>query len=490
MLSKPNSKENCNVSDNLVKENRVVKVGASYGYLLWLLLSNGKYVYVNTERHLSTVDLDIFASKAGSFEQVYLEGGMVKWSAGAAIACELLLASCAPTSQEALASTMEDGRVEPLARTMAVLNNEFFLPQFTYPVTKFELVPGQMRELADHLVLVKGRGILFQLKERSVSGTGPFPEWFESKVKKKGKIQVRNSRALLKACGEIPATSARGRRTIIQTGEIRELHSVICYRMENGQSPPQDSKRWIISDSAGFIHVFALGTYEMLLTKLVTLAELLEYLTFREGVVVRWQQEECIPSEDALLGQFILNRDNVKPSEEYAQAAHRLDIARDEFDMSYFFQDFERDIPDFDAKKDDHVEILSEFALLNRTELGDARKRLLKCVKYSTSDDDLFECYRMMSHGTGSCFLFVGFGTQPLGNVENVFMNLALGCKYDTKADRQVAVGVWKEGATFRFRWALIDGPWVWNKKLEKMLKTSNPFKKMTMKVVPRYSVK
>jgi hypothetical protein len=366
------------------------------------------------------------------------------------------------------------------------MNNEHFLPQFTYPVTKFELSRGQTRELADHLVLVKGRGILFQLKQRSTDATGSLREWFENKVKKKGKVQIRNSLKLLKVCREIPATNSRGRRTVIQTEQIRELHSVICFQIDDAPCS-EDFQRWIVSGSAGFVHIFDMNTYGLVLSRLVTLSEVLEYLAFREGVVLRWHHEGRMPSEPALLGQFIHGDDNARPSEDYAAEIERASNNRDEFDLSYFLKEFERDMPSFDPEKNEHEEILAEFALLNRTELGEIRKRLLLCLKYSASDEDLFTCYRMIVCGTGSCFLFAGFGAQAQCPVETAFLNLAMACKYDTKVERQVAVGVWKQGKTFRFRWCLIDAPWVYMKEVEDRLKGFNPFGELKQRRVSRY---
>lgn len=471
------------------KALRIVKVSASGPFLLSLMLSSGDIVYADVRRFLTPEQQDVIKSRKDNFMRLSLERNEVRWECGIRIPEVRILEGCAPTSREALVSTLTSGHVEQLARRIALFNVEYFFPQFTYPITKFELKPGKSRELADYFVLVKGEGIVFQLKEREVEATGDLDKWFQNKVLKRGKEQIRNSLSLLAQYHTIPATNARGRATDLDTRQFKGIRSVICYQTNSEADAHQGFVRWIMSKSAGFIHVFDIGTYEFILSRLVTYAEVLEYLDFRKLIVERWVHERAIPSEVALLGQFFRGDDNARPSEKYKEVVAEIVQDRDEFDMSIFLAEFERDMPDFDPSNIQHEEVLSEFAVLNRTELALARKRLVRSVSYAAGDDDIFTCYRMIASKTGTCFLFVGLGGgQQGGNVDNGFMNLTVGSKYEAKVDRQVSVGVWREGSAFRFRWCLIDGAWFYDPEIERRLSDCNPFKPLSERVVSRYS--
>ncbi len=473
------------------QESAIVRVRPCSGLVLEILLSTGEFVYVDARRHLSRAEASKLTSDPGLLAGVSLRDGTIVWPTGAAISCATVLSSLAPSALEAAVATVSMGRLEPLASRIALTNLGYFLPHFTYPITKFELAPGQSRELADHLILAKGRGILFQLKERKANSSSSLEDWFANKVLKKAKSQVGNSRVLLSSCARIPVTNLRGHSTAIASSEIGELHSVVCYSVHNESTNAAALARWIFSKSAGFIHVLSIQDYERLIHTLVTLSELLEYLVFRQQIIERWHHEGRIPSESALLGQFIRGDDNARPSESYSSTIDHLDEYRSEFDLSFFLQDFERDTPTYDPTQHEFTDILAEFSLLNRTELQEARKRILRCVEYSSNGQDLFKCYRMIAAGgTGSAFLFVGFGPKERGNIEKAFMNLAVGCKYDLRVDRQIAVGVWRMGTAFNFRWCLIDGQWYHMEPIERMLREANPFRGVKPRILPRYRLR
>jgi hypothetical protein len=461
----------------------ILHIRPAFARSVQVLLDSGEVLYKDISPFLEMELTD------EEFESMIFDGDEVQFSSGQRIEKSRIESLIAPAPLQSLKQIANKAQLNEFESELAARNLAYFLPYFTYPLSRFELTKGQKRELADHIVMVRDKAIILQLKDKSVTGQGTLQSWFNNKVLKVAKKQIANSQEMLRELESIPLVSATGRTVKLSPKSLQRIHNVICYRnLQEHAVETSVLPKFLDSRSAGFIHLFEYEYYALILDTLVTFAEVFEYLGFREELIQNWKQENNLPTEAAMLGQFICGDDNARPAEHYKNVLAALSNNTGEFDLSYFLGQFDRDVEQAVAS-DEHMEILEEFAILNRSELKHARDRLVKCIAFCRSGSwDDFDAWRFLVSPTGPSFLFVGINAEA-DNAEKLFMDLVYASKHDTKVYRQISVGVWRRGEAVNFRWGLCEGDPIEWPEMDAKLTASNPFREMTVRVTPRYKI-
>ena len=176
---------------------------------------------------------------------------------------------------------------------IAKLNEHFFFQEFTFSKNQFSPVPGNEVELADNLIWLDEMIIVFQLKERNVSGDSTVEaerKWFEKKVLGVATGQITDTLTYLNSSHQIDVENHRGHRFLLISSNVSTVHKVVCYATVHELPDECRRKKFHISSTAGVIHLFSAHDYLGIVQTLLTPSELSEYLDFREELINRLTQ--------------------------------------------------------------------------------------------------------------------------------------------------------------------------------------------------------
>ena len=129
--------------------------------------------------------------------------------------------------------------------------------------------------------------------------------------------------------------------------------------------------------SGGFVHILRDADYFEICQHFVTPTELLDYFGFRRDVLVNWDAAAAAVSEEALIGQYLLEDYSSAPDPKFEKAA-RSRGGPTACEFSFVMETIDIKIA---AQADEHAdtecyEILTELALLGRYELKALRQEL------------------------------------------------------------------------------------------------------------------
>lgn len=370
------------------------------------------------------------------------------------------------------------------------LNKHFFFDEFTYSNNKFMPAPKKEVELADNIIWIGRSLIVFQLKERNagaITSEEKESKWFSKKVLTDASRQIRDTLSYLEENETISIENHRGHRFDIALSDIDEIHKIICYS-PNENLPHRDrSKKYKTSDSVGFIHIFPDYDYQGIVETLLTPAELCEYLSFREQILVRAGDDSMEISEQSFAGQFLIGDFEATPSNDFYEYLLELDHRADEWDVSGIIKKY-TDRMTTDNHYSDYYKIVSEIANLKRNELREFKRRFELSMKNSGSDE-LISPYRMASPRTGCGFIFVPLDNEAVKVRQYGLKNLTYACKYDLKLNKCIGISFYPDDDGWFFvEWCLIEFPWEFDEEIDKLLKDSNPFREVRTTDLGRYS--
>jgi hypothetical protein len=144
------------------------------------------------------------------------------------------------------------------------VNEHFFFREFTFSKNTFRPSPGQEVELADNILWLDSMLVVFQLKERGVSGDSSAEgeaRWFERKVLTTGSRQIRDTLTYLDRHSQIELENHRGHRFRLVSTNINTVHKVICYLAHEQLPPACKVKKYHGSQTAGVIHLIEATDY-------------------------------------------------------------------------------------------------------------------------------------------------------------------------------------------------------------------------------------
>lgn len=372
---------------------------------------------------------------------------------------------------------------------LAKLNEYFFYKEFTYSSTQFKRETGDEVELADSLTVIGRAAIVFQLKERQVEdGQNEDTEasWFDRKVIKKATSQIRDTLRYIDSREEIPLTNHRGHSVGFRGDAIDEIHKLIVY--SPNKALPLQCKRVknYVSDTAGMIHVISALDYAGIVRTLITPAELMDYLSYRAELLVRWPQESLQVPEVSLVGHYLRGNIDEPPEIDHAEFVMALSNAEEEWDVSAIVKLFAERLTT-PAGTTEYYPIISAIAELKRNELAKFKERFMLSIE-NAKKNELVKPYRIAVPRTGCGFIFIPIDRELIPHRRKGLRGMTIAHKYDQRLSRCIGVTFAPDGGGwYTLEWMYIEGPWEHDEEMEKLLLDNPPFRPVRMDEIPRY---
>lgn len=381
-----------------------------------------------------------------------------------------------------------------------ILNQSHFYKEFSFAKNEFFPEPGSEQQFADHVVWLRDVLIIYQIKERASRDSSSIESertWFRKKVLGLGKKQIKDSLAFLRRCPNIRIVNQRRDVFDINTPDIKRIFSVVIYQTPNALPLDCLAKKFVISSSAGLVHVFSWTDYLMVLDTLITPGEFIEYLTCRKDILEQYRLQEQITEKNAL-GRYL----RLEPSravtgydidEDFSQHVDRLISDVGKFDISYLLDNLRNNIEESESnleEKTDYYYVLVELVKLGRSELVAAKKRIAKCLE-AVMSGSLELPYRFTSASSNCGFLFLPIQLCSISEETKLLTNLTYMSKYEQKLQRHVGISFAKRDPnTIYIRWVLVDSPWKHDSGIDKLLAEQYPFRPLREKIQFPYRFK
>ena len=368
------------------------------------------------------------------------------------------------------------------------LNARVFFKEFSFAGALIPVATGEL-ELADQFVLIDDLAIVYQLKERSNTASADphaVTKWFESKVLKSAKSQIKNSIQALRAMAGATVRNQRGHTRTLPKQPPSEIHSVIVFRSPLTPDA-QPYQHLYVSEDVGPIHIFHDADYFGVCRYLVTPHEIARYLGFRARVLSdhEWQDEP------ALVAQFMLNELDVPPSDRFRAALGAYHDDWKDWDLSVLFSEFGDHVEPIDAPLlastgSDYYPILTELAKLSRSELRELKMRLMIGVEHARSAN-IEPPLRVSFPRTNCGFLILGVPQEHWSGIQKGLMNFSIGSQYELKVPRHIGVGIGARGHDLDLVWFYREREYEYDEVLERKLVESNPFRPVRQVQMPVY---
>ena len=365
-----------------------------------------------------------------------------------------------------------------LERFLAKLNRNVFFREYTFASNLFTANSGNQHELADHVVLVPGAILAFEVKEREASADcsdAAIEDWFTRKV-------------LGKACGQLAKTArffATEPLTLPnQRGHLRDLTGpeapVIKIALySSGRNWPLSLARTSHKQSkrAGFVHVFHVREYFEVCRILALPPEISAYFRFRERFLLEnasWQHHEA-----RLLASFIMEDRTGAITDDVVRRV-LAEAVRDvgSFDLGNILRKYGDKVHYAEGRGSgaDYYAILDEFAHMNRVQMRGFRELLDWALEKEGGDIPTKLPARMLlPWGTGVVVFPV-----PKGEYDRrltALHNYTIAAKYDWKLERQIGVSVARDGEEVQIDWAFASHAWQPDPEVERFLASNYPFR-------------
>lgn len=372
---------------------------------------------------------------------------------------------------------------------IANLNEFFFFKEFTFSSMTFRPSAGNVLELADNVINIDDLLLVYQLKERHApDDTTPDAEvkWFDNKVLKRGKNQIRDTLTYLDEYSPIQIENHRGLAFEINRDQISHIDKLIVYHPDPKLPAKCANIKFYQSSVAGNIHIIQTVDYLGICKTLVTPVEVHDYLSFREDL---WgnhsvKVENC--PEQAIVGQYLSGELDAEPDTRYIEYLFALKQNRIEWNIAGIIRHFPESVIT-DNKPNDYYKIIVEIAKLKRSELKAFKERFVLSVDQANKNEFVLP-FRMTIPRTGCGFVFIPIDDRLKETMQTGLMNLTDAHKYDQKLDKCIGVTFLKEGEHFLINWCYLERPWTPDLDFEKKLKSNYPFRKVEVHEVSPYS--
>lgn len=374
-----------------------------------------------------------------------------------------------------------------------LLNQSHFYKEFSLAKNKFFPEPGSEQEFADHVVWLRDILIVYQIKERAGGGSFSIKNeraWFRKKVLGLAKKQIKDSLGFLRHCPNIKIVNQRGDTFNINTPDIKQIFCVVIYQTSNILPRDYLIQKLVVSRSAGPIHILSWNDYRMVLEALITPGEFIEYLEYRQQLLTQFENVKRT-TEKNILGRYLWLPPRVAVTKycinkDFSKYVERLISNVGQFDISYILNNLRDKIEEGESEleeKTGYYYILVELAKLRRLELMAAKKRIRKCLEAVESGS--FELpYRFISTSSRCGFLFVPIQSVKISEEVNLLINLTVLSKYEQKLQRHVGISFAKRPSNIVYiRWVLVDNPWIYDSRIDKLLKKKCPFRPLRTRI-------
>lgn len=376
-----------------------------------------------------------------------------------------------------------------LEQFVAELNANVFMREFAFSATTLNVPGTGQLEIADHLVLIGGLGLAFQLKERTggeTSSPAELRSWFDNKVKKKGVKQIRATQEMLRRFRGSVLMNERGHPVPVDVPEPTSLINIIIYKV--GAQAKFHAEPFYESSTAGFVHLISDIDYFNVCRFLATPTEVMEYFHFREDMLKRQLSRGSFVHESALVGQFMAGSADDEPHSRFAVALSALVDDTDDWELSFITRNLGDQIAyrEGDESATSHYKILTQLALLSRSELKEFKKRLRLTLE--DLREDRFEIpYRMAVPRTDCGFLLFSVPSDLYDKARIALHNFSLASKYDFRVTHHLSLCAKKSGEHIDIEWMYIEGPFEEDPEMAAWLANDYPFRNARERMMPRY---
>lgn len=376
---------------------------------------------------------------------------------------------------------------------MSKLNEFYFFKEFTYSSTLFKRKDGQEIEVADNVLIIDDLYIVYQLKERfEPENTTADKEikWFEKKIIKNACKQIKDSLKYISDYDEVRLENNRGHKINIATNQVKNVHKVVMYKPSKLLPLEKLQKKFHQSSTAGVIHLFCKEDYFGLIETLITPAELHEYLSYREQLIVNFPEAVNLLPEQALLGQYLVTEHVLPPNIEYAEYLKRLDLFDTEsWDMTGVINTFPDRMRDY-KNTTDYYFILTQLAKMTRGELKAFKERFVISFELANENKSTLP-YRFSVPRLDCGFVFIPSRREDKKSKHNLLTNLTLVHKYEQKNTKCIgAIFINHHEKWCDVDWCYVDCDWAYNEELENILSECYPFRPVSEKKAERYGQK
>lgn len=372
------------------------------------------------------------------------------------------------------------------------LNETYFFREFTFSSNTFRPDRRTELELADAVVWLDDLLIVVQVKERYAAfGATPVDEenWFRNEVLGKALTQIGNTLRYLHTYDSIELQNNQGHSFNLADAKDKRTRKLVIYHTKEKLPKSCAAQKFHEADGT-VIHILRSNDYLEILETLVTPAEVDEYLGFREEVIRRWPTAITEVCEHALLGQFLHNRADVRPTQEYIGllAAMRQKAGDSlEWDISAIIHRFpeRRNTPH--KVPTDYYGILKELAKLNRTDMGLFKKRFFYSMEMANANKVVLPT--RFEAATKCGFVFIPLERSRIKDRYDALITFTELNKYDQQLERCVGLTFISEGneTWCDVQWHLADFLWTENAEWTERLKKDYPFRPIKTTFVERY---
>ncbi len=375
------------------------------------------------------------------------------------------------------------------------MNENFFFREFTYSSNKFEPDKKTEYELADSVVWLDEFLMVVQVKERFPSFGATIQDeenWFKSEVLEKATKQIGNTLTYLNTYDSITLTNRQGHEFNLANARDKKIHKLIIYKSKNKLPSELASQKFRDDPTADIVHIIESVDYLGILQTLITPSEVQQYLAFRETVIKQWPDVVSEVPEQALLGQFLRNLPEERPSLTFLYFLKKLEQEvkdTDEWDISRIIHLFPQRRSTPQKVPTDYYRILKELAKLNRTDMGLFKERFKKSMEVAEADKNVLP-YRFDAT-TGCGFLFIPLPRSEESNKIKILEALTALNKYDRRLSICLGLSFLFDGGTppCDVHWCRLEHPWVENARLAALLKEQAYFRPIKESVVERYGL-
>ncbi len=374
-------------------------------------------------------------------------------------------------------------------KNVSFINSNLFFKEFSFSRNNFTSKDGKQLQLADNVIWLDNIFFIYQIKERNLLATGSEEKWFKNKILKKAKNQIKGTLKYFDENKKIIIENERGHKLNVSEAEVSVVKKIIIYNSTSSLNEQLRFLKFYRSKSIQLIHLFHLEDYEAVCNFLHTPAEILEYLSFREELYKKHEQELNLLPEQYVLGHFLETSQTEKIVLDYLKNLKKFENNISDFDVSFIIENFKNRIIKV-GKDDDYYKIIKQIAMLDRAELKEFKLRFDFSLKKAESQTFTVP-YRMTSVNTGCGFVFIPMLLEDFGFWEDALSNLTRGHKYEHKLKKCIGMIVCynPKDKYYDINWCYIEYDWVVEEDVEKLLKDSYPFRKTTFKGSNRYKL-
>lgn len=349
------------------------------------------------------------------------------------------------------------------------INLNMFYREFTFDKNVFRASNGNRVELADNVIWIEDLLILIQIKERNHNDAKTDPgRWFQNKVLKKAKNQIKTSLKLLKDEQHIIISNPLGQMLDLKTADIHRIHNLIIYHLNDDPMVSVSAVNMYRCSNGTFIHIIESRDYYNLCRYLITPADMDAYLSFREKFLASIVDVR-IP-EQYIFVHFFKKPDDLTLHPELLNSLEEICIQLNEVRSYVSMYEFIGHLNStLKANNPDYRVIVRELAKLNSTELSYFKERFLKLLDNEPIDLPAY-LLRFVSGRTGCGYVLMKLRRDQEVHWEIALRNLTEEFKYKYRLERCLGVVIMHpdDEHMIDVNWAYIEGAWVFDPVLEK----------------------